>query len=51
MKSDLKTKKDDYQSADEYVEEDMNGEYNDTSYPENDYDETYYGEDGYDGFE
>ncbi|KAI5405687.1 uncharacterized protein LOC127082314 isoform X2 [Lathyrus oleraceus] len=51
LKSDLKTKKDDYESADEYVEEDMNGEYNDTSYPENDYDETYYGEDGYDGFE
>ncbi|XP_058786824.1 uncharacterized protein LOC131661332 isoform X2 [Vicia villosa] len=50
LKSDHKTKNDDYELADEYVEDDMNGEYNDTLYPVNDYDETYYGEDGYDGF-
>ncbi|KAL5075568.1 hypothetical protein RYX36_014552 [Vicia faba] len=51
LKSDHKTKKDDYESVDEYVEnDDMNGEYNDTLYPENDYDETYYGDDAYDGF-
>lgn len=50
LKSDHKTKNDDYESADEYMEDDMNGEYNNTLYPVNDYDETYYGEDGYDGF-
>ncbi|XP_058749591.1 uncharacterized protein LOC131622570 isoform X1 [Vicia villosa] len=50
LKSDHKTKNDDYELADEYVEDDMNGEYNDNLYPVNDYDETYYGEDGYDGF-